>query len=193
MVDTAKPVPSLSLQIDFLPAFELFKFYDDEQRNKHLCFILPKKCDVCEPYGYTESWRGSTCLAEIEYIVNIMSEKHRNCFKILKNILSAVDRAGFISGYCVKSIVLQHSQKCTNSSKGHSACVLQMLVELKEAYENRTLISLQSGVDILKNTKALHVKVQIDILQEMIRRLGSVSDDDSYLTLSENYLPPSCS
>ena len=193
LADTDKTMDNLSIQLDFLPAFELSDFSDEKQRNQHHCFILPKTCKVCKPYGYTESWRGSTCLAEIDYINNIMSEKHRNCFKILKNILSAVDRAGFTSGYCVKSIVLQHSQKCTNSPKGHSACVLQMLVELKEAYENRTLISLQSGVDILRNTKALHVKVQIDILQEMIRRLGSVSDDDSYLTLSENYLPPSCS
>ena len=190
LADTDKTIYNLSIQLDFLPAFELSKFSDEKQRNQHHCFILPKKCEVCKPYGSSETWRMSTCLAEIDYIVNSMSEKHRKCFKIIKNFISTVDRAGFISGYCLKSIVLQHSQNCTDSSKGYTICVMKMLIELKEAYENRTLISLQSGVDILQNTWALFVADQIDILQEMIRRLYFVTDDDSYSTLSVNYLPP---
>ena len=85
----ARQVTSLPIHVDFLPALEVLKAKPDEA--VHDFFLVPKRCNVCGQYGENgDKWRKSNSLAEIAYIVNEMTEKHRKCYKIIKYFLSTV-------------------------------------------------------------------------------------------------------
>ena len=192
--EVANSITTLAIHVDFLPAFELSKSQPDGNAHKHFCFLVPKRCEVCNWREYNEKWRKSWSIAEIKYIVNDMSVKHRKCFKILKYFLSSVDEAGIISGYHVKSTVLQHSQVCSDSSGGYVDCVLKILAELKRACETKTLKIFQSGVDILSAMDRWTAELNVDLLQRVIERVCSVSKSDSFISLvNDAKLPPICS
>ena len=174
---------TISIHVDFLPAFELSKTNADGHANEHDCFIVPKNCEVCQKRKDNEKWRRSSSMAEIDYIVNEMSEKHRKCFKILKYCLSAVDKAGHIRGYFIKSTVLLHSRECLDSTEGCADCVLKMIAELKRSYETKNLKTFRTSVDILSKIYSWKSKLMIDILDKFLNRLCSVTSNDSYITL----------
>ena len=142
--EEARQVTSLSVHVDFLPALEVLKANPDEV--VHDFFLVPKKCNVCE-VNY-DKWRKSNCMAEIAYIVNEMSAKHRKCYKIIKYFLSTL---GFNNiNWChVKTVTLNHSRGCSGSSEGCAECVLKILTDLKHVYETKTLTSFHGpGVNI---------------------------------------------
>ena len=174
----ARQVTSLPVHVDFLPALEVLKAEPDEA--VHDFFFVPKNCNSCG-YG-VDKWRKSNCLAEIAYIVNEMSVKHRKCYKIIKYFLSTIGRGtrdmGIrfnLNGYHVKIVTLNHSRKCSDSSEGCAECVLGILTELKHGYETKTLTSLQeSGVNIFRQTYI--GPDHIESMQKAIKRLCSATD-----------------
>ena len=137
--EKAHPINTLSIHVDFLPALELFKPKPGGDEYVHDCFIVPKRCGVCDRHSYkTEQWRKSSCMAEIAHVVNEMSEKHRKCYQLVKYFASFIDKGSHpIRWYHVKTITLNHSRECSGSSDS----VLKLLVELRHAYRTRTLKS----------------------------------------------------
>ena len=169
-----RQVTSFPVHVDFLPAFEVLKAKPDEA--VHDFFLVPKRCNVCE-INY-DKWRKSNCMAEIAYIVNAMSAKHRKCYKIIKYFLSTVDIRSMslsdnINCYYVKIVTLKHSRGCSDSSEGCAECVLGILTDLKQAYETRTLTSFYGPrVNIFRRTS--FGPTCIENIQKAIERLCSV-------------------
>ena len=132
-------------------------------------------------------WRKSYCMAEIVYIVNEMSEKHRKCYKIIKYFLQRFMKFG-INWYYVKTVALYHSRECSDSSEDCAECVLKMLTELKHAYETETLKSFyDSDVNIFDSNNAAIFRSLYTrdkrIFKKVIKRLCSVRNTDSCYTL----------
>ena len=172
----ARQVTSLPVHVDFLPALEVLKAKPDEA--VHNFFLVPKQCNVCE-VSY-DKWRKSTCMAEIAYIVNEMSKKHRKCYKIIKYLLSTVGT----NGYYVKTVALNHSRECSDSSEGCAECVLKILTDIKHAYETKTLTSFhEPGVNIFSPwTNMIGDLDTIKDMQKAIERLCSATDIVQLLT-----------
>ena len=84
MAKKSQQIDTLSIYLDFLPALELLT----EMNHEHFCFVVPKRCGIC---NRKNGWRLSNCVPENAYIVHKMSEKHRTCFKIIKYLLAFVD------------------------------------------------------------------------------------------------------
>ena len=171
--EEARQVTSLSIHVDFLPALEVHKAKPDVV---HDFFLVPKQCNV-NVCGFEKyNWRKSNCMAEIAYIVNEMSQKHRKCYKIIKYFLSTVGVVFIINWYHVKTATLIHSRECSDSSEGCAECVLKILTDLKQAYETGTLTSFhESGVNIFPRGMGYHLYT-IKEIQETIQRLCSATD-----------------
>ena len=173
----ARQVTSLSVHVDFLPALEVHKAKPDAAT--HDFFLVPKHCNICyyddyDPFNET-NWRKSNCMAEIAYIVNEMSEKHRKCYKIIKYFLSTVGFS-YINWYWVKTVTLNHSRECSDSSEGCAECVLKILTDLKHAYETKTLTSFhESDVNIFRCETDYDLLI-IEDMQKAIERLCSATD-----------------
>ena len=147
--ERARQVTSLPVHVDFLPALEVLKAEPDEA--VHDFFLVPKYCNGCRyVFRVRNNWRKSNCMAEIAYIANEMSEKHRKCYKIIKYFLS-ITHIFNINWYYVKIAALNHSRECSDSSEGCAECVLKMLIDLKHNYETETLTSFhEPGVNIFR-------------------------------------------
>ena len=172
----ARQVTSLPIHVDFLPALEILKAKPDEA--VHDSFLVPKRCNVCGyGDGYDEgNWRKSNCMAEIAYIVNEMSEKHRKCYKIIKYFLSTVGISRSIKWYYVKNVALNHSRECSDSSEGCAEWVLKILTDLKQAYETKTVTSFhEPGVNIIRAGRYLDSDA-IKYIKKAIERLCSATD-----------------
>ena len=185
----SQQINSLSIHVDFLPALEVFKNQSGEAG--HDFFLVPKHCNVCDRKDH---WRKSNCLTEIAYVCNEMSEKHRKCYKIMKYCLSVIiDKNDIdINGYHVKTVALNHSRECSDSSEGCAECVLKMLHELKHAYKKRTLPSFhESSVDILgPYCQSSYTDACVRFLQQFIERLCSVTIGYSCNTLLQPLSDP---
>ena len=84
------------------------------------------------------------------YIVNVMSEKHRKCYRIMKYLLSIIDKCHVnINGYYAKTIAMNHSKKCSDLSDNSAECVLEMFCQLTIAYEVEKLKPYHLDVNIL--------------------------------------------
>ena len=173
-------VKSLPIHVDLLPAIELLS-YKQRKNSKHVhdCFLVPKHCVVC---GGEEEWRKSSCKPEIAHIAKGMSKTHKKCFKIMKYILSVVDKHSlFINWYHVKTVVMNHSKKCVDKSKTCAECVMKMLTELRDVYETKQLKSFHLGVDIFDMFKYRHEKYAM-IIKLCIGRLYSVTEKGTCAT-----------
>ena len=167
----ARQVTSLPIHVDFLPALEVLKAKPDEA--VHDFFLVPKHCNVCDPYDQ-HKWRKSNCMAEIAYIVNEMSEKHRKCYKIIKYFLSTVEFS-YINGYHVKTVTLNHSRECSDSSEGCAECLLGILTDLKRAYGTGTLTLFhEPGVNLFGSPDSDPYASKY--IQKLIERLCSATD-----------------
>ena len=175
--EKARQVTSLPVHVDFLPVLEVLKAKPDEATHDY--FLVPKHCNVCE-YGKKDKWRKSNCMVESDYIVNDMTyEKHRKCYKIIKKYLFSIfeDKIFIhINWYYVKTVTLNHSRECSDSSEGCADCVLKILTELKRAYETKTLTSFHES-DVNKFGSGLYFQPEtIKCIQKAIERLCSATD-----------------
>ena len=83
-------------------------------------FIVPKRCSYCNC-----RCRLSDCLSEVEYFLNSVSEKQRKTYLIIKFM-------------------------CTDTSEDCATCVLSILRELLQSYENGVLMAFRGNVNLLK-------------------------------------------
>ena len=159
---------NLTIHIDFLPALELFPskqhsadvaacsssglvLNPTSSEYEHYCFLVPKHCVVCDDeYIDTATWRRSGCRAEMDTIVNKMSDKYRKCYRVLKHLTGFTLFPYRFNNYHLKVVVLHHNSSCSDAGENCAECVLKVLDELQHAYKTRQLKSLHSQANLLE-------------------------------------------
>ena len=151
----------------------------------HECFVVPKRCCLCNS---TYEWRKSNSRFEIKYISNEISEKHRECYMIMKCILTFADRwLNQINSYHIKTVAMNHSKKCSVPSDSCAKCVLKMFDELLVAYQKEQIMSFSLGVNIFDNFKGNKSEC-IAIIKKGRDVLSSVSEFASVETFMMEFI-----
>ena len=133
-----KQIKYLPIHIDFIPAC---KINGQQINSSKPLFMVPKTCSFC-----FSLCRVSDCLSEIEYFLNSVSEKHRKTYLIVK-FISQFYR--FLPKYHLKIILFHHCKICTDTSEDYATCVLSILRELVQSYENGVLMAFRGNVNLL--------------------------------------------
>ena len=138
-LQTTKQIKYLPIHIDFIPAC---KINGQQINGSNQLYLVPKTCSYC-----TCNCRLSDCLGEIEYFLNSVSEKHRKTYLIIKFISQF-----FVAPpkYHLKIILFHHCKICTDTSEDCATCVLSILRELVQSYENGVLMSFRGNVNLLE-------------------------------------------
>ena len=136
-LQTTKQIKYLPIHIDFIPACKI----SGQQINvSNPLFLIPKACSYCDMYC-----RLSDCLSEVEYFLNSVSEKHKKTYLIIKFI----SQFFVLRKYHLKIIQFHHCKICTDTSEDYTTCVLSILRELLQSYENGVLMSFRGNVNLL--------------------------------------------
>ena len=185
LLQKPKPIFSLPIYVDFLPALKSLKPTLSGSGDEHHFFIVPKPCngdnENCE-----DRWRKSRCTAEIQAFTSKMSDKHRRCYQIMKYLSGArvfQKVPNFwpeqLPNYHIKSVVLRHHTTCSDTTDDCVDCVIRIFRDLQRAYEKKELLSYQSCTNIgqynFSYTNILQCK-------GFINTLCSVSDIDTWET-----------
>lgn len=173
---------TLPIYVDFIPAFQYIgnELSNDERGNKNI--IVAKQCSIRYE---TDGWRKSSCLAEINYMANYMSEKHRNCYKIMKYIIQETQLCSSSSHYHAKTILFNHGKTCTDSTNNLAECVVKMFCELTDAYESKELRSFNSQANLLNTKFAADYDCTAAFFRATIKRACLVSENDSWKTYAD--------
>ena len=76
----------------------------------------------------------------------------------------------------MKTVTLNHSRECSDSSESCAECVLKMFINLKHAYETGTLTSFyEPRVNIFRRRTILDLYT-IEYMQKAIERFCSATD-----------------
>ena len=169
-----RPISSLPIYVDFLPAPESLKPASPGAGDEHDYFIVPKRCNVCLAETFIDRWRQSWCMAEIQAITHAMSDKQRRCYQIMK-YLSEARRFNTLPNYYIKTVVLRHHTTCSDVTDDTVDCVMEMFRDVQQAYKTKELLSYQSNLNILN-------KLNSDECEPYINTLCSVSVTDSWET-----------
>ena len=137
-LQTTKQIKYLPIHIDFIPAC---KISEQQINGSNPLFLVPKRCFFCR-----KSCRLSDCLGEVEYFVNSVSEKHKKTYLIIKFISQFFS---LLPKYHLKIILFHHCKTCTDPSEDCATCVLSILRELLQSYENGVLMAFCGNVDLL--------------------------------------------
>ena len=139
-LQTTKQIKYLPIHIDFIPARQI----SGQQINgSNPLFLVPKRCSYCD-----RRCRLSDCLGEIKYFLNSVSENHRKTYLIIKFISQFfVDPPK----YHIKVVLFHHCEVCTDTSEDYAICVLSILRELVQSYENGVLMSFRGNVNLLED------------------------------------------
>ena len=138
-LQTTKQIKYLPIHIDFIPAR---KISGQQINGSNPLFLVPKTCSYCD-----YRCRLSDCLSEVEYFLNNVSEKHKKTYLIIKFILQFF---WILPKYHLKIILFHHYKICTNTSEDYTTCVLNILRELAQSYENGELMSFRGNVNLLE-------------------------------------------
>ena len=188
-VEETQNIDNLPIYIDFLPALEITKPKPDEDDNgrksneveqEQGTFLVPKRCGICE---FDDRWRKSRCTEQINYFVSEMSEKHRQCYKVLKYLLPIMqgDDHPRINYYHVKTTVLYHSKTCADTFTGLSGCVLKILEEIRNCYATGNLHAFYLDVHGREKYKGPDSSITRH-WRKKLEKLCSVSDTDTLST-----------
>ena len=139
-LQTTKQIKYLPIHIDFIPAS---KISGQQINGSNPLFLVPKTCSYC----YCRC-RLSDCLGEVEYFLNSVSEKHRKTYLIIKFIIQFFS---LLPKYHFKIILFHHCKICTDTSEDYATCVLSILRELRQSYENGELMSFRGNVNLLES------------------------------------------
>ena len=139
-LQTTKQIKYLPIHIDFIPAR---KISGQQINGSNPLFLVPKSCSYC-----VEKCRLSDCLGEIEYFHNSVSENHRKTYLIIKFIIQFFS---LLPKYHFKIILFHHCKICTETSEDYATCVLSILRELRQSYENGELMSFRGNVNLLES------------------------------------------
>ena len=163
-LQTTKPIKYLPIHIDFIPAC---KISGQQINGSNPLFLVPKKCSFC-----LEHCRLSDCLGEIEYFLNNVTEKHRKTYLIIKFIFQIFMD---LPKYHLKIILFHHCKKCTDSSEDYATCVLSILRELVQSYENSVLMSFRENVNLLEGTVKgdWFLAIHVGTLNTLIKHLSN--------------------
>ena len=194
---------NVTIHIDFLPAIEVFQSKQQSadvaacsssglvlnptsSEYEHYCFLVPKRCDVCDEYGYNGTWRRSGCRAEIDTIVNKMSDKHRTCYRVLKHLSGFSLIPYRFNNYHLKVAMLHHNSSCSDAGEDCAECVFKIIDELQHAYETRQLKSLHSQANLMDTYNSSLLKVTSTVISALQREMCSaVSESDSVSSFLE--------
>ena len=164
-LQTTKQIKYLPIHIDFIPAC---KISGQQINGSNPLFLVPKSCSYC--YCLC---RLSDCLSEVEYFLISVSEKHRKTYLIIKFILQFV---WGLPNYHLKIIVFHHCKICTDTSEDYTTCVLSILRELLQSYENGVLRAFRGDVNLLENaydSRERDWRDQKGALNTLIKRLSN--------------------
>ena len=182
-------IESLQIYVDFLPALQLTVPETSGNRSNHRRYIVPKHCGIC---GRHERWLISSCVSEINAILREMSAKHRQCFKIVKYLLPILDNShngnsfNKVNTYHMKNIALRHSQNCTMTSDDVQKCILNIFLDLHNAYKTKELVSVFLQLNLLENTNNNYfTESMAHTYRDYIERVFTVSESDSWKTYIE--------
>ena len=156
---------NLTIDVDFLPALELFQSKQQSadvaacsssglvlnptsSEYEHYCFLVRKKCHVSDEFGFKGAWRRSCCRAEIDTFVNKMSDKHRNCYQVLKH-LTGLARILF-NIYHRKIADLQHNSSSSDAGENCVEYVSEVLDEPLHAFETEQPKSFCSQANLFE-------------------------------------------
>ena len=156
-LQTTKQIKYLPIHIDFIPAR---KISGQQINGSNPLFLVPKRCFYC---GW--NCRLSDCLGEIEYFLNCVSEKHRKTYLIIKFIIqffSLLPKCHF------KIILFHHCKICTDTSEDYTTCVLSILRELVQSYENDVLMAFRGNVNLLEGR---YIKYYSDWARRILNRI----------------------
>ena len=128
-------------------------------------FLVPKRCSYCD-----RPCRLSDCLGEIEYFLNSVSEKHKKTYLIIKFISQFFVR---LPKYHLKIILFDHCKICTDTSEDYTTCVLSILRELEQSYENGVLMAFRGNVNLLKGPNGEEWYAESRTLNIIIKQLSN--------------------
>ena len=195
---------NLTIRIDFLPALELFQSKQQSadvaacspsglvlnptsSEDEHYCFLVDKRCAVCDPDRNKGTWRRSGCRAEIDTVVNKMSDKHRKCYQVLKHY-TGYKRYG-LHNYQLKVAMLHHNSSCSDADEDCAKCVFKVLDELKHAHKTGQLKSLHSQASLMQPDTLFSKNINtsgLDILKGAM--CCAVSESDSVSSFLEKFV-----
>ena len=180
LLQEPKIITSLPIEVDFLPALESLRPDQADSDNQHDFFVLPKHCNVCETSVKDCKWRKSWCMDEINAFSVEMSEKHRNCYKVLKYLTGRM-KTPFcsLSNYLVKTTFLNHQTSCSDKTASCVGCVLCVFQDLLQAYKSQHLPSYQSNINIMQSSSSGAIDEQ-ELCRKIVQKLCSVSRTDSW-------------
>ena len=200
---------NLRIHIDFLPALELFQSKQQSadvaacsssglvlnptsSEYEHYCFLVAKCCGICDEYGYNGTWRRSGCRAEIDTIVNKMSDKHRKCYQVLKHLTGFTFTPYPFNNYQLKVAILHHNSSCSDAGENCAECVFKVLDELQHVYETGQLKSLHSQANLLKRGRKLsNYDQNFKLISRLIEAMYTiVSEPDSVYSFMEEVREP---
>ena len=161
-LQTTKQIKYLPIHIDFLPAY---KTSGQQINGSNPLFLVPKSCSYCG-----EKCRLSDCLGEIEYFHNSVSENHRKTYLIIKFISQFFV---LLPKYHLKVILFQHCKICTDTSEDYATCVLSILRELEQSYENGELMSFRGNVNLLEGPYEEDWHDERSTLNSIIKQLSN--------------------
>ena len=162
-LQTTKRIKYLPIQIDFIPAC---KISGQQINGSNPLFLVPKRCFYC-----SEQCRLSDCLSEVKYFLNCVSEKHKKTYLIIKFISQLFV---LLPKYHLKIILFHHCKICTDPSEDCATCVLSILRELVQSYENDVLMSFRGNVNLFDGPyEGLWHRVRITTLNSLIKQLSN--------------------
>ena len=160
-LQTTEQIKYLPIHIDFIPAR---KISGQQINGSNPLFLVPKACSFCRC-----RCRLSDCLGEIEYFLNSVSENHRKTYLIIKFISQFFYQ---LPKYHLKIILFHHCKICTDTSEDYTTCVLSILRELVQSYENGVLMAFRGNVNLLKGPYEDHLhRERITTLNRIIQQL----------------------
>ena len=161
-LQTTKQIQYLPIHIDFIPAR---KISGQQIKRSNPLFLVPKRCSFCQC-----RCRLSDCLGEIEYFLNSVSEKHKKAYLIIKFFFQFLVH---IPKYHLKIILFQHCKICTDTSEDYATCVLSILRELEQSYENGVLMAFRGNVNLLKGYYKKDWPIEKRTLNRIIKQLSN--------------------
>ena len=173
----------LPIDVDFLPALESLKPSSLGAGDEHDFFIVPKHCNQCDSWKTYDHmrWQKSVCRAETNVIGIEMSNKHRQCYQIINYILML--SSGIIKKNHLKTVVLNHHIRCSDTTDCTVDCVIEMFRDLHWAFVTKELhvYMYQTNINMLNKEFDSH-GVQEGTCEELLGILLSLSGSDSWET-----------
>ena len=156
-LQTTKQIQYLPIHIDFIPAR---KISGQQIKRSNPLFLVIKRCSYCDCLC-----RLSDCLGEIEYFLNSVSEKHKKTYLIIKFIIQFFR---LLPKYHFKIVLFHHCKICTDTPEDYATCVLSILRELVQSYENDVLMAFRGNVNLLEGR---YIKYDSDYARRALYRI----------------------